>query len=34
VAFSASTLRHPQTLLTPKALNLLVIDCPASARAS
>jgi hypothetical protein len=29
VAFTLSTLRHPQSFLTPKALNLLVIHCPA-----
>jgi hypothetical protein len=29
VAFSASTLRHSQPFFAPKALNLLVIDCPA-----
>ena len=29
VAFAASTLRHAQSFLAPKALDLLVIDCPA-----
>lgn len=29
MAFSASTLRHSQPFFAPKALDLLVIDCPA-----
>ena len=28
MAFASVPLRHPQTFLTPKALNLLVIDDP------
>jgi hypothetical protein len=29
VAFTLSTLRHPQSFVAPKALDLLVIHCPA-----
>ena len=29
MAFTLSVLRHPQFFLAPKALNLLVIHCPA-----
>jgi hypothetical protein len=31
VAFTAASLRHPQPFLTPKTLNLLVIDNPSFA---